>query len=152
MKLFGFEKRWLSLLCETLIPSGADPRVPLGAKEARLDIYMDDVFSNGHWSRLLFLRAALWFTVLVLAPVYSLKPRTFAGLSEKERIAFLRRLKDHPLYHLREIPTLWKMIACMGYCGLPSVQAAMGIETRDPEDPPWARGRLGPEAGSKVSR
>jgi hypothetical protein len=40
---------------------------------------------------------------------------------------------------LREMPLLFKMIGCLGYCGSPEVQAQIGIEPRDEKPAEWAR-------------
>jgi hypothetical protein len=77
---------------------------------------------------------------VLLAPPFVLgRFRTFLGLSPGERIELLTRLGASDRYVVRELPLLFKTIACLGLCGLPEVQTRIGISPTDALPPPWAR-------------
>jgi hypothetical protein len=138
MKLHGFERRWLLSIFETVAPSGADERVPVGAAGVPMDRFLDDLLARAPVHFILGLRACLW--VVMLAPLFVLgRFRTFLGLSVPERLALLERLGESPTYVIREMPVLFKTVACLGFCGVPEVQARIGIHPVDATPPAWAR-------------
>ena len=146
MTLSGFEKRWLLVIFETLVPSGADERFLEGAKDAPMDRFVDDLLSHAPLHFCLGVRACLW--ILTLSPVVVLGHLgTFGSLAPAERIALLKRFSASPNYVVREMPLLFKTVACLGFCGLPGIQSRIGIEPVDATPPEWARPRL-PLAGS----
>jgi hypothetical protein len=146
MTLASFEKRWLLVIFETLVPSGADERFPSGAREAPMDRFVDDLLAHAPAHFCLGLRACLW--ILTLSPIFVLgRLGTFGSLESSERLALLRRFSASPNYVIREMPLLFKTVACLGFCGLPDVQSRLGIHPVDATPPEWARPRL-PLVGS----
>ena len=138
MRLFPFERRWFAIVFETILPAGASDKVPLGARDVPLLRFVDDLFASAPFRMLAGFRVALW--VVFLAPLWLLgRPRLFGALSPGDRIDLLHRLRRNRVYMIRELPTLLKTVACLGYCGLPSVQAAIGYDRIDPTPPAWAR-------------
>jgi hypothetical protein len=135
MKWLSFERRALHALFDTMLPSGAHPRVPLGARDVPMERFVDDLLAQTAPRFLLGLRASLW--VIVLSPLLVLgRPRTFLGLSPANRLLLLDRLRAHPRYFVRETINVVKAVACLGYCALPSVRAQVGMEGA--EMPSWA--------------
>jgi hypothetical protein len=63
---------------------------------------------------------------------------TFLGLASSDQMAVLDRLRTSNLYVVREAPMLLKTIACLGFCGLPQVQGALGMHPIDTSPPSWA--------------
>jgi hypothetical protein len=148
MTLSSFEKRWLLVVFETVVPSGASERMPIGARDAPMDRFIDDLLAHAPLHFCLGLRACLW--ILALSPVFVLgRFGTFASLDDGERLALLRRFAASPNYVLREMPLLFKTVACLGFCGLPDVQSRLGIRPVDATAPEWARTRLPLVGGGK---
>lgn len=86
----------------------------------------------------------LW--LVVLCPLFVLGvPRTFVSLDAEAKLAVLEKLRHSNIYLVREIPLLFKMIGCLGLCGLPAVHERLGLEPRDTEPPAWA----GTDAGDR---
>src|ERR1041384_1600454 len=141
MTLASFEKRWLLVIFETVVPSGANERMPLGARDAPMDRFIDDLLAHAPLHFCLGLRACIW--ILTLSPIFVLgRLGTFASLDSGERLQLLRRFSASPNYVLREMPLLFKTVACLGFCGLPDVQSRLGIHPVDATPPEWARPRL----------
>ena len=138
MLLLGFERRWLLLVFETIVPSGTSERTPLGVRDAPMDRFLDDLFRSAPLHFCLGLKACLWF--VMLAPLFMLgRFRTFAGLRPADRLRLLERLGESDTYLVREMPLLLKTVACLGFCGLPEVQSRLGITPVDATPPEWAR-------------
>jgi hypothetical protein len=141
MTLLGFERNWLLAIFDTVVPSGADERIPEGAKSAPMDRFLDDLLAHAPAHFCLGLRACTW--ILSLSPIFVLgQLRFFASLSPEDRIGLLRRFSASPNYVIREMPLLFKTVACLGFCGLPDVQSRLGIRPVDAIPPEWARARL----------
>jgi hypothetical protein len=135
-RLLRFERRWLVAIFETILPSG-DPALPLGAADAPLGRFVDDLLASAPLPAVLGLRASLW--LLMLAPLFVLgRPRSFLGLSSQARLALLERLRGSRHYLVRESALLFKIVGCLGFCGLPPVQQRLGIFPTDGTLPPWA--------------
>jgi hypothetical protein len=144
MTLLAFERRWLRVVFETVL-GGSDERLPVRPSEVPLERFIEDLVASAPAHFVLGLRACLW--AVMLAPLFVLgRLRTFIGLSTEERLALLERLGRSDTYVVREMPLLFKTVACLGYCGLPEVQAKIGIQPTDATPPPWARRSL-PMAG-----
>jgi hypothetical protein len=141
MTLRGFERRWLCAIFATMLPSGAEPRLPLGADDVDSAAYIDDLMRVAPRHFALGLRACAW--LIQLLPLFVLrKPATFMGLPVELRTELFERMCRSDVYLIRELPMLFKTAACLGYCGLPQVQALVGIAPRDAEAARWARRRL----------
>ena len=145
MTLFGFERRMLLVIFETVVPSGVNPNFPKGARDVPMDRFLRDLLAHAPMHFCLGLRACLW--IVMLAPLFVFgRLATFASLEPEERLVLLRRFAASPNYVIREMPLLFKTVACLGFCGLPDVQSALGIQPVDATPPEWARPRL-PIAG-----
>ena len=139
LRLFRFERRWLARVFETVLPSGADPTMPLGARDVPMGRFVDDLLANVPPLTVLGLRAALWMVMLAPLPVLG-RFRSFIGLAAADRMALLDRLRRSNRYVVRESVILFKIVACLGFCGLAPVQRRLGIHPTDSTPPPWARG------------
>lgn len=129
LRLFGFERDWLAAVLEDVVPGAGD--VPIRR-------FVDDLLAHAPLEFVFGLRACLWFVVLC-PPFVLRRAKTYFGLEREERLAVHARLKQSDRYVVREMPLLFKMIGSLGYCGLPEVQAEIGIEPRDQEPAEWAR-------------
>jgi hypothetical protein len=137
-RLTNRERRWLLVVLEAAIPSGVDPRIPIGAADVPLGRFVDDLLDAAPLKFVFGLRACLW--LVLLAPPFALRRwATFLGLAPAERYALFDRLRESPLYVVREAPVVFKTVGCLGYCGLPHVQRRLGISPTDASPPPWAR-------------
>jgi hypothetical protein len=146
MTLLGFERRWLLAIFEAVVPTGPDSRLPASAARAPMGRFLDDLVRHAPAHFVLGLRACMW--ALMLAPPFVLgRMATFMGLSSVERLALLERLGRSDVYVVREMPLLFKTVACLGLCGLPDVQGHVGISPVDASPPAWARNGL-PLVGS----
>lgn len=142
MTLFGFERRWLLLVFETVVPSGAAERMPLGASDAPMERFIDDILDRAPFHFCIGLRACLW--IVMFAPLFLIgRAATFAGLTPLERTRLLTVMGESDRYLLREMPLLFKTVACLGFCGLPEIQKRVGITVVDRTAPEWARGGSG---------
>jgi hypothetical protein len=139
-RFFNFERRWLMHVFEIVIPSGADPRLPMGAAQAPMGAFVDHLLERAPLEFVLGLRACLWMTLL--APLFVLgRPRSFFALSPGEQRAVIDRMRTSSLYLVRETPLLFKTVGCLAFCGLPAVQRKLGIYPTDAVAPDWARPR-----------
>ncbi len=139
LRLFRFERRWLCRVFESVLPAGADPGLPLGARDVPMGRFLDDLLARAPLLTVIGLRGALW--LVMLAPLALLRrPRTFLGLDPATRAALLDRLRHSDRYMVRESVTLLKIIACLGFGGLAPVQQHLGIHPTDDTPPDWARG------------
>lgn len=137
--MFAFEKRWLREIFETVIPSGGSRQLPEGAGDVPIDGFVDDLMAHAPQQFRIGLRACTW--LVMLSPLFVIgRPATFLALEEADRMRVLERFRDSDVYLLREMPLLFKTIGCLGFCGVPRVQARLGIFPRDEEAPSWARG------------
>src|SRR5688572_803777 len=120
LRLFRFERRWLIRVFEAVLPAGEDS-LGLGAADVPMGRFADDFLARAPLTAVLGLRGALW--LVMLAPLFVLgRPRTFLGLSPGQRGELLDRLRRSDLYLVRESATLFKIVGCLGFCGLGPVQ------------------------------
>lgn len=135
LRLLRFERRWVVAIFETVLPAG-ERALPLGAADAPLGRFLDDFLARAPLMAVLGLRASLW--LLMLAPLFVLRrPRTLLGLSRPDRLAVLERLRRSDVYLVRESALLFKIVGCLGFCGLAPVQQRLGIFPTDSTLPPW---------------
>jgi hypothetical protein len=100
-------------------------RKPKGAGAA--GHVVDQVLAAAPFGFLMGVRVALW--CVVLAPLVVLGTlRTFGRLDAGERRQVLEAFRTSRRYLVRELLVLLKSLACLAWCGLPPVQAAIGIE------------------------
>jgi hypothetical protein len=139
MTLRHFERRWLLLIFEAILPGSDDPRFPQGAIELGAARYTDSLLRTAPSDFVLGLRLCTWL-IMFAPPLLLRRCCTFAGLTAAERAELLERLTRSELYLLRELPMLFKTALCLGVCGLPEVQRRIGIQPVDASAPDWARG------------
>lgn len=136
--MFRFERRWALHVFDTILPSGADPRLPMGASDFPLDRLLLDLSERAPRRFMLGLRIALclvvWSPVLVIRRL-----RRFQGLASKDRLLVIQRLAGSRVYLVRELMTLLKMIACLGFCGMPVIQSQIGNDRVHPTPPDWSQ-------------
>jgi hypothetical protein len=141
LRMLRFERRWLVRVFEELLPKDADARLPIGAADVPMGRFVDDLLAYAPLEFVTGLRLCLW--MVMLAPViFFRRARTFLSLGPADKTAVLDRLRGSDRYVLREAPILLKTIACLGFCGLPPVQQALGIDPIDTSPPSWAAKRL----------
>lgn len=138
--MFRFERRWLLRIFDAIYPAGTEGGLRVGARDVPLEGLLEDMSKRAPFDFVLGLRAAAW-VVTLFGPLLAGRPRTFAGLSVAERADVLESLSHSRLYLLREIPMLLKMVASLGYLGVPSVQQELGLPNVDSTPPEWARGK-----------
>jgi hypothetical protein len=127
--MFAFERRWIGSMIVDLVP---------GAAQVPIDGFLQDLAAHAPREFLIGLRLCTW--VLMLCPPFVVgRLASYSGLSAAERLRVHARLRQSRVYLLRELPLLFKLVGCLGYCGLPEVQARLGITPRDSEPPEWAR-------------
>ena len=137
LRLLNFERRWLLAILSTILPTGGGERLPWGAADAPLGRFLDDLLDSAPLKFVAGVRACVWMVVLS-PPLLLRRLTTFFGLNDEDRLLLLERLKQSPIYVVREMPLMFKMIACLGFCGLPQVQKKLGIHPTDATPPPWA--------------
>lgn len=124
MKLSPTERRWVGAVLEALLPSGADPRLPLGGR---------DVDTVGRLEEMLAANPphAAWGTRMAIAILQVLPPfltgdlAMFRGLPPRKREEVLRRCAESPVYVLREVFALVKTMALMIYFDDPRTVEAL---------------------------
>ena len=136
LRLFRRKRRWVVRLFETVLPRPEEGPLALGAADLPLGAFVDDLVTHAPLSAVLGLRLALW--LVMLAPPFALgRWRTFLGLDPAERLALLERLRRSDRYLVRESALMWKLLGCLGFCGLPEVQRRLGIHPVDQTPPAW---------------
>lgn len=149
--MLAFERRALVTIFDTILPAGAHPKLPHGARDIPFSRFFDDAERDAPLDFLIGLRLSLW--IIWLCPLFAIgRFRTFGGLDAGDRLKVLRWLQTRSVYLLREVPKLTKAVACLAYCGLPQIQAAIGIVRTDPKQPSWLKGLSGPAISSASSQ
>ena len=147
--MLAFERRALHVVFDAILPAGAHPKLPYGARDVPIDRFFDDAERYAPFDFMLGLRASVW--VIWFCPLFAIgKLRTFGGLSMEDRLRVLRWLQTRETYFLREIPNIVKTVACLAYGGLPTIQAAIGIENVDAMPPSWTHGADLPPATTEA--
>lgn len=138
MKLFSFERRWMVSIFEAVVPSGATDAVSLGAADLPMGRYADELVRYAPPRVAFGYRAAAWLIVL-FGPLLTGSPARFTKLDPARRAQVLERMERSTVYLVRELPTLYKMLSVLGYCGAPQVQQQLGITRIDDTPPEWMR-------------
>lgn len=121
---------------DAMLPSGADERVPTGARDVPMDRFLAAVMRRAPLQFALGLRVALWLVLLCPLLVIG-RPRTFLGLSAADRARVLERLAASRSYAVRELPNLLKMVACLGWGSHPDVRRQVGVSAPGDRPPAW---------------
>lgn len=138
MQLLDFERDWLQTIFETILPADADETFQLGARDVPMDRFIDELLAIAPLHFSAGIRIATW-AVWFSPPLFLRKLATIGGLSVEDRERLFERMAEHPNYLIRELPMLFKTAGCLGFCGLPTVQAQIGITPRDGVPAAWAR-------------
>lgn len=136
MRLLRFEKRWLMRIFDAIIPSGADPRLPIGATDLPMERFADELMVHSPARVAFGYRGAIWL-VSLFGPLLAGKVGWFAAMRTESRSEVLERLSHSRFYLVRELPTLFKVLVTLGYGGAPAVLEAVGVEVVDDEPPSW---------------
>lgn len=124
VKLTAPERRWARAVFETILPSGADPRLPIGARDVDMVARLERLLSVSPPHAVWGARAA--FVLLqALPPFLSGELRTFLGLPDRLREDLLRRAAESNVYILREAMALVKTVALMAYFDDPRTVEAL---------------------------
>ena len=109
----------------------------MGASDFPLDRFLLDLKQRAPRRFILGLRVAVW--LVVWSPfVVVRRLRRFQGLAPKDRLELLERLATSRVYFVRELVTLLKMVACLGFCGMPVIQSQVGYDRPNPAPPDWS--------------
>lgn len=136
MSWWSFERRWLAVIWQTLLPSGTPGGLALGARDVPLDRFLDELIAFAPRRVTLGARLCVW--LLTLCPLFVIgRFALLSGLDDDERLAVLQKLAASDVYLVRELPTLFKMLGALDFAGLPAVQAEVGIAVRDEAPPDW---------------
>lgn len=114
-------------LLEVIVPSGTTDRLPLGARDVPVKLFLDDAFKATPRDFTVGFRLCLW--VVMLSPFFVLRRfKLAANLKRDERLELLERFAASDVYLLREMPVMFKVVLGFAYCRVPEVQRALGIE------------------------
>ncbi|MCB9661068.1 MAG: hypothetical protein R3B40_23910 [Polyangiales bacterium] len=144
--MFAFERRWLLRIFDAIYPANAPGGLRLGAADVPLEGLLADLRRHAPFDFMLGVRAAAW-VVTLFGPLLIGRLRRFGSLLPNERADVLEGLAHHRLYLVRELPMLLKMVASLGYVGVPEVQRAIGLAVVDDTPPAWATSTTGGSSG-----
>lgn len=126
MRIFAFERRWVSAQLEALIPAGGGERYPWSATDTGAEGVFEEMLLYLPWFTAFGLRAAVVF-VEMLGPRLGLtRFGRFSRLSAADQEECLTRLSQKDNYLLRQIVLLLKSVALLAWCGDPRVREALG--------------------------
>jgi hypothetical protein len=121
MKLSTLERRWVHEEFDTMYPPGADPRVPLGARDCDIDGYIDDV--ERQWPTFSIVGFRVTVVIIAVASIFLLGTwRTFHRLTTAERLRVLEKLYVSRFYVVRSLVILIKASAGILYGSSPRVR------------------------------
>lgn len=112
------------MVIDTLLPSSADPRLPLGALESGFEDFLEE-FETSASPRL---RAAFGWALIAAAWVAPLLVRRLPPISRltpSERTEALRAMEHSRLPALRQLMRVLKTVVALHYGGLPAVRQAV---------------------------
>lgn len=124
MMLTPTERRWVGALLEALLPAGADPRLPLGARDVEMVGRLEAMLAANP-------PHAAWGTRMAVALLQVLPPfltgdlAMFRALPPRKREEVLKRCAESPVYVLREVFALVKTMALMVYFDDPRTVEAL---------------------------
>jgi hypothetical protein len=136
MKLLPFERRWAVGIAEAILPATDTSSGPPKPADLPMERFVDAFFRRTPVESALGVRAAVW--AITLAPlVWRAKGKPFGRLSLQDQQECLEAFQASPIYFARELPTLLKIVTCMGWAGFPEVQRDLGMPTADERPAPW---------------
>ena len=135
--LLSMERRRLVTLMEVILPPGEGQAVPEGARAAPLRAFVDDLCAHAPALFLWGVRASLW--LLWYAPLWTLtRFATLPSMRPDAAEAVLVRVSQSPLFALRELAALLKMVTTMAALAMPDVQRRLGVSPVEATPPDWA--------------
>ncbi len=127
------ERKWIISVIHAIYPSGT-PTFPLGAKEFPMDRFVEDFFKRTSLQARWGLRFAL-FLFQILPFLFIGRWRLFHHLNPEDQQRYLECWYYHRFHMIREVTILFKLIASLGFCGLPEVQDKIGYIKANRESP-----------------
>ena len=121
---------------DAVLPNGSDERLPVGAVDLPMDRYTDEIMRYSPTRVAFGIRAAAWL-VTFFGPLLVGRLGWFPAMNVDNRSAVLEALAHHRVYVVRELATLFKMLATMGYGAAPIVLESIGVRVLDDEPPSW---------------
>jgi hypothetical protein len=109
---------------DTLLPSSADPRLPLGALESGFEDFLDE-FEAGASPRLREAFGWALFAAAWVAPLLIRRLPPISRLEPAERTAALQAMERSRLAALRQLMRVLKTVVALHYGGLPAVRQAV---------------------------
>ncbi|MDF1563585.1 MAG: hypothetical protein P1V51_11110 [Deltaproteobacteria bacterium] len=111
----GFEERWAVATLGSFAPERAEPATGLLApRPGEVDYLaaLEAMMAGSNRLARFGLRLALW--LVALSPLWAQRRlKTIAGLEGWQRTELLHRLLEHPVYLVRELCLLLKVVTCM---------------------------------------
>jgi hypothetical protein len=121
-----FERRWLTLIFETILPQNAHPVLRFGARDLNLEPFYDSYVEHLPRGLKRDLRLVVW--VLTWFPLFFIGvPLPLYWLSERNRTRYLEKIAASRIYLLRQGILLLKSTVGLEYFRDPRVRAALGI-------------------------
>lgn len=134
MKISRFEARWIARICEGIIPPGLDARMPYSARNFDYENFAIDVMANYPWHAAIGMRAVM--LLFNLSPLFFIgKPLLFTSLKQEDQIRYYDLWYDSPVYLIRQMATVVKVMACLNFFGQPEVQHLVGYRKPNQEPP-----------------
>jgi len=131
------EERWAVAALSGFAPESEGPREGLvTARPGSIDYRQTLRTMSGRSTILgrLGIRLAIW--LIALSPIWSLRRlRLFPALEPAARADLLHRLLEHPLFAVRELCLLLKVVACMAFLAPGAVRAQTRFRDVDEDDP-----------------
>jgi len=119
-------EKWLRTQLDAIIPEGGE--IPVSAEEGGAVEIFQDMASHLPALTGMSLHAAVVF-VEFAGPLFGLKKTgRFSGLDSEKKTECLQGLSKSPIYLVRQMVMLLKMIACMGWGADPRVRRSLGYD------------------------
>ena len=128
MKLFGFERTWVTAAFDAIFPSGTS--LPHGITQMNPARFFSEAIEVSRFEQAIGLRITLW--IVALAPLFLLRrPKTIASIQNADRKRVLELLLTSPIYAVRQLVSAFKAMGSMLYSQSPAIRAAMTTPSFD---------------------
>jgi hypothetical protein len=141
-EMFTFEQKWLRVIVMAMLPEGKSEALPYGPYDLDFQAFLIHLLGEVSLKVRFGLRISVWmihFAPLVMVFGF----RTFRALAPAAQQDVLYRLSHSPVFIVRELPNLIKLVVCLGYFGHPTIQKCMGFPEVDPLPPRWVQAEEG---------
>jgi hypothetical protein len=123
MKLFEFERTWVTAAFDTIFPS-TGTSLPHGIVQMNPGRFFSQAIEAARFEQAIGLRITLW--IVALAPLFLLRrPKTIASIKSADRKQVLELLLTSPIYAVRQLVSAFKAMGSMLYAQSPAIRAAM---------------------------